>query len=131
MSFNLSGTLNAFRLFARPSLCLPQATYSNFNDLPIPLDSAFQGKNGNPRIQAVVLDKDDCFAVPHSNTVHEPYRVSFTRLNAHSDTSSSMASFMTQIWKTAHLQRLPETLCSAQGGVSRPQAAYCLEHVRR
>lgn len=75
MNLNLSGTLNIFRLFARPSLCLPQHTVSTFNDLPIPLNRAFEGTNRKADIRAVVLDKDDCFAVPHTNEVHPPYKV--------------------------------------------------------
>jgi phosphatidylglycerophosphatase GEP4 len=27
-------------------------------------------------IRAVVLDKDNCFAIPHTNEVHKPYHVS-------------------------------------------------------
>ncbi|TKX24926.1 hypothetical protein C1H76_2879 [Elsinoe australis] len=42
MSLNLSGTLNVFKLLLNPSLCLPQATVSTFNDLPVPLSKAFK-----------------------------------------------------------------------------------------
>ncbi|RKF77717.1 Phosphatidylglycerophosphatase GEP4, mitochondrial [Golovinomyces cichoracearum] len=79
-------TLNLLRLVTRPNLCLPQATISTFADLPVPLDEAFlsNGKgnlrNRNVNIEAVVLDKDNCFAVPHTNTVHEPYQ--FEQLKA-------------------------------------------------
>lgn len=73
-SFNISATLNIFRLIAKPSLCLPHATVSTFNQLPIPLNKAF-GKYKNVDIRAVVLDKDNCFAIPHSNDVHKPYEV--------------------------------------------------------
>ncbi|RKF65570.1 Phosphatidylglycerophosphatase GEP4, mitochondrial [Golovinomyces cichoracearum] len=82
-SINISATLNLLRLVTRPNLCLPQATISTFADLPVPLDEAFlSNKKGNQRnrnvnIEAVVLDKDNCFAVPHTNTVHEPYQVSW------------------------------------------------------
>lgn len=78
-SFNVSATLNIFKVFARPSLCLPQATISSFNELPIPLNKAFAkySKNGEEvNIKAVILDKDDCFAVPHENEVYKPYKVS-------------------------------------------------------
>lgn len=76
MNLNLSASLNVFRLLAKPSLCLPHATVSTFNDLPIPLDSAFD-KDGQRRanIRAVVLDKDDCFAFPESNEVYADYKV--------------------------------------------------------
>jgi phosphatidylglycerophosphatase GEP4 len=73
-TLNLSATLNVFRLLTRPTLCLPHATVSTFNHLPIPLSSAF-GKYRNVDIKAVVLDKDNCFAYPKSNEVYKPYEV--------------------------------------------------------
>lgn len=73
-NFNISGTLNVFRLVARPTLCLPQCTVSTFNHVPIPLNGAF-GKGKSVDIRAVVLDKDNCFAYPKSNVVYEPYKV--------------------------------------------------------
>ncbi|TVY29894.1 Phosphatidylglycerophosphatase GEP4, mitochondrial, partial [Lachnellula hyalina] len=78
-AFNVSATLNVFRLIARPTLCLPHATVSTFAQLPIPLNQAF-GKYKNLDIRAVVLDKDNCFAYPHSNEVHKPYQDHFQRL---------------------------------------------------
>lgn len=75
-TFNVSATLNVFRLLARPSLCLPQATISTFNQLPLPLNSAFGEKYGKVDIRAVVLDKDNCFARPGENHVYPPYEVS-------------------------------------------------------
>jgi phosphatidylglycerophosphatase GEP4 len=75
-NFNVSATLNIFRLLAKPSLCLPQATVSTFNDLPLPLNKAFEAKYKNVDIRAVVLDKDDCFAVPKTDVIHKPYEVS-------------------------------------------------------
>jgi len=71
---NVSATLNVFRVLARPGLCLPHATISTFNDLPVPLNKAFE-KYGKANIRAVVLDKDDCFARPNDNEVYKPYRV--------------------------------------------------------
>jgi len=79
-AFNVSATLNVFRLIARPTLCLPHATVSTFAQLPIPLNQAF-GKYKNLEIRAVVLDKDNCFAYPHSNEVHKPYQVSYLFFN--------------------------------------------------
>lgn len=73
-AFNVSATLNIFRLIAKPSLCLPHATIATFNQLPIPLSNAFN-KYGKADIRAVVLDKDNCFAVPHANEVYKPYEV--------------------------------------------------------
>ncbi|TVY34747.1 Phosphatidylglycerophosphatase, mitochondrial [Lachnellula subtilissima] len=78
-AFNVSATLNVFRLIARPTLCLPHATVSTFAQLPIPLNQAF-GKYKKLDIRAVVLDKDNCFAYPHSNEVHKPYQDHFQRL---------------------------------------------------
>jgi phosphatidylglycerophosphatase GEP4 len=73
-AFNISATLNIFRLITRPTLCLPHATISTFNELPVPLNKAF-GKYKHVDIRAVVLDKDNCFAYPHSNAVHKSYEV--------------------------------------------------------
>lgn len=77
---NISGTLNVFRLLRDPTLCLPQHTVSTFNQLPIPLSRAFPKKDGaaggkEVDIQAVVLDKDNCFAIPHTNEVYKSYQV--------------------------------------------------------
>jgi phosphatidylglycerophosphatase GEP4 len=73
-TFNVSATLNVFRLITRPTLCLPHATVSTFNQVPVPLNQAF-GKYKNVDIRAVVLDKDNCFARPDSSEVHKPYEV--------------------------------------------------------
>jgi phosphatidylglycerophosphatase GEP4 len=77
---NISGTLNVFRLIREPALCLPQHTVSTFNHLPVPLSKAFPKKDGAKEvdIKAVVLDKDNCFAIPHTNEVHKPYHVCST-----------------------------------------------------
>ena len=77
MNLNLSASLNVFKLLANPSLCLPHATVSTFNDLPIPLERAFEKKEGKVDIKAVILDKDDCFAYPDENVVYESYKVFF------------------------------------------------------
>ncbi|KAF4551187.1 Phosphatidylglycerophosphatase GEP4-like protein [Elsinoe fawcettii] len=74
MSLNLSGTLNIFRLLLNPSLCLPHATVPRFSDLPSPISKAFQDAE-KVDIRAVVLDKDNCFAVPHQNDVFEDSKV--------------------------------------------------------
>lgn len=75
MNFNLSASLNVFKLLANPSLCLPHATVSTFNDLPTPIEKVFDGTRSKPIVKAVVLDKDDCFAYPESSTVFESYKV--------------------------------------------------------
>ena len=75
---NVSASLNVFKLIYKPSLCLPHATVSTFNDLPIPISKAFAKFNQgqDPDIRAVVLDKDDCFARPRENVIYKPYYVS-------------------------------------------------------
>ncbi|KAL8998279.1 MAG: hypothetical protein Q9169_002593 [Polycauliona sp. 2 TL-2023] len=78
---NVSATLNAFRLLRNPSLCLPHATISTFNDLPVPLSKAFGSVEVD--IRAVVLDKDNCFAVPKENVVYKPYTNIFNSLLSH------------------------------------------------
>ncbi|KAB5547303.1 mitochondrial PGP phosphatase [Coniochaeta sp. 2T2.1] len=82
MNLNINGFLNVFRCLASPSICLPHATISTFNDLPIPLDKAFEARKGKPTIKAVVLDKDDCFAYPESSTVFESNKERFEALRA-------------------------------------------------
>ncbi|PVH95295.1 HAD-superfamily phosphatase [Periconia macrospinosa] len=79
---NFSGTVNVFRLFRDPTLCLPQHTVSTFNHLPVPLSKAFPKKNGEKEvdIRAVILDKDNCFAIPHTDEVHKPYHDKFQEL---------------------------------------------------
>ncbi|KAF2440009.1 HAD-superfamily phosphatase [Karstenula rhodostoma CBS 690.94] len=79
---NISGTLNVFRLIREPALCLPQHTVSTFNHLPVPLSKAFPKRDGEKEvdIKAVILDKDNCFAIPHTNEVHKPYHDKFQEL---------------------------------------------------
>ncbi|THZ29626.1 HAD-superfamily phosphatase [Aureobasidium pullulans] len=79
---NVSGTLSFFRLFRDPSLCLPHHTVSTFNHLPIPLSRAFNKADGEKKvdIRAVVLDKDNCFAVPKENEVYKSYTERFEEL---------------------------------------------------
>ena len=80
---NVSGTLNAFRLLFNPAICLPHHTISTFDQLPIPLSKAFLSRNASdkrPDIRAVILDKDNCFAVPHENHVYKPYEQHFEEL---------------------------------------------------
>jgi phosphatidylglycerophosphatase GEP4 len=77
---NVSGTLSFFRLFRDPALCLPHHTVSTFNHLPIPLSRAFSKPDVEKTvdIRAVVIDKDNCFAVPKENEVYKPYTVRYT-----------------------------------------------------
>lgn len=81
MAFNLSGTLTFLKLFVNPSLCLPHATVKTFADLPVPLSKAFKDSDGKEAdIRAVILDKDNCFALPHSNEVYPPYKEKFDEI---------------------------------------------------
>ncbi|CCU75054.1 hypothetical protein BGHDH14_bgh02389 [Blumeria hordei DH14] len=77
-NLNVSATLHLFRIAVRPNLCLAQATIPTFNQLPIPLNAAFSEPAATPDIRAVVLDKDNCFAIPHSSSVYQPYEVKLT-----------------------------------------------------
>ncbi|PSN66463.1 HAD-superfamily phosphatase [Corynespora cassiicola Philippines] len=79
---NISGTLNVFKLLRDPALCLPQHTVSTFNHLPVPLSKAFPKKDGQKEvdIKAVVLDKDNCFAIPHTDEVFPAYKEKFQAL---------------------------------------------------
>ena len=79
---NASGSLNVLRLFFNPTLCLPHHTVSTFDQLPVPISTALAGKNGEkgPDIKAIVLDKDNCFAVPYENQVYDSYKSKFDEL---------------------------------------------------
>ncbi|GAB7357892.1 hypothetical protein MBLNU230_g0061t1 [Neophaeotheca triangularis] len=79
---NVSATVNVLRLFSNPALCLPHHTIPTFDQLPIPLSKAFaNSSNGEkPDIRAVVLDKDNCFAIPKQNEVHKAYESHFAKL---------------------------------------------------
>lgn len=84
LNMNVSGTLNILRLFVNPSLCLPHHTISTFDQLPIPLSKAFANRSNDeknrPDIQAVVLDKDNCFSIPKQNQVYPEYVSKFDEL---------------------------------------------------
>lgn len=74
---NVSATFNVFNLLRNPSLCLPHATVPTFDRVPFSIAPALTAANGGqrPDIRAVVLDKDNCFAKPKSNSIHRPYKV--------------------------------------------------------
>ncbi|KAH7633397.1 mitochondrial PGP phosphatase [Sordaria sp. MPI-SDFR-AT-0083] len=82
LNLNLSASLNIFKLIAKPSLCLPHATVATFNDLPIPLNKAFGNGEKKVDIKAVVLDKDDCFAIPDHNEIYGDYKERMEALKA-------------------------------------------------
>ena len=80
---NLSGTINTFRLFYHPKLSRPHVVLNQFSDLTFPLGkciaSNVKRKYGvtipEPDIRAIVLDKDNCIAKPHSLEIWSDYRV--------------------------------------------------------
>ncbi|KAI9820946.1 MAG: hypothetical protein M1832_003418 [Thelocarpon impressellum] len=78
---NVSATISTLKLIRDPSLCLPHATIPTFAHLPVPLSAAFP-RHARPDIRAVVLDKDNCFAVPRANEVYKPYSDKFQQLRA-------------------------------------------------
>ncbi|KAL7625243.1 hypothetical protein AAE478_004458 [Parahypoxylon ruwenzoriense] len=80
MNLNFSGTVNVFKLLAKPALCLPHATVSTFDKIPSPLEGAFEGRGNKVDIRAVVLDKDDCFAYPDTNEIYPAYIERFRQL---------------------------------------------------
>lgn len=75
---NISGTFSALRLFYNPSVFLPHVTVSTFKDLPIPL--TVPGADPNTPIKVVLLDKDNCFAEPHSNKIWPEYQETWDTL---------------------------------------------------
>lgn len=77
LQMNVSATLNALKLFSRPSLYIPHLTIPTFDRVPLPLSRALESANGGerPDIRAIVLDKDNCFAKPKANVIYEPYKV--------------------------------------------------------
>lgn len=79
---NVSATVNVLRLLVNPSLCLPHHTIATFDQLPVPLSQAFtkHGLDKKPDIKAVVLDKDNCFALPKTNVIHKAYIAKFEEL---------------------------------------------------
>jgi phosphatidylglycerophosphatase GEP4 len=82
-NLNLSGSLNILRLFVNPTLCLPHHTVSSFDKIPVPLSEAFGTNKNNdkkPDIRAIVLDKDNCFAIPHQNEVFPGNKAKFEEL---------------------------------------------------
>lgn len=75
LKMNVSGTLNALKLVYSPSTFLPTVTVSTFNQLPVPLKVP-----GGEEIKVVLLDKDNCFAEPHSNQVWPEYSEIWAKL---------------------------------------------------
>jgi len=81
---NVPAVLNLFRVIRSPSLCLPHHTVSTFDELPIPISKAFVGRFKDEKpvdIRVLVLDKDNCFALPNTDHVHPPYSVCWKALD--------------------------------------------------
>ncbi|KAI9791573.1 MAG: hypothetical protein M1833_001494 [Piccolia ochrophora] len=68
---NIPATLSALKLLRKPTLCLPHLTVSTFADLPLPISPSL---HAHADIRAVVLDKDNCFALPGRNEVWKPFQ---------------------------------------------------------
>lgn len=72
--FNVSATLNVFRLMANPQLAAPQLVARNFGEISVPF--SFSGA----QVKAVVLDKDNCFAKAHDDKVWPAYQSKWEEL---------------------------------------------------
>lgn len=70
---NFSATFNVFRLIINPSLCLPQFTFGNFNEINFNVLKSH-------KIKAIVLDKDNCFAKDQDSKVHHEYQVNWKEM---------------------------------------------------
>ena len=67
---NVPAIFSVFRVIRKPALCLPHHTVPTFADIPVPIESAFTSTRSKAiNIRAVVLDKDNCFAVPDQDAV--------------------------------------------------------------
>ncbi len=75
---NIPAVLSLFKVIREPSLILPHHTIPTFDKLPVPVSRAFRNYQQSEKevdIRAIVLDKDNCFAAPHDNTIYPPYSV--------------------------------------------------------
>ena|SRR5579862_1000827 len=80
---NLSGTINTFRLLYAPRLARSHVVLNQFSDLTFPVSKCIvtnvRRQYGvdvpEPDIRAVVIDKDNCIAKPHSLEVWPAYKV--------------------------------------------------------
>jgi phosphatidylglycerophosphatase GEP4 len=79
---NLSGTINTFRLLYAPTLARPHVVLNQFTELSFPLKKCIAANVKKrygldvpePDIRAVVIDKDNCIARPHSLEVWPAYK---------------------------------------------------------
>lgn len=72
---NVSGIINSFRLFYNPALFVPNLTVPTFDQIPLPIP-ALKGKPAS----LIILDKDNCFAEPHSYIVYPEYLTFWAKL---------------------------------------------------
>lgn len=99
---NLSATVNALRVLKNPALCYPHLTIATFNDLPVPLGNGIQNGEKQVDIRAVILDKDNCFAVPHALEVYPSYNVTYPRFvssDARMGVYSNVLIETTYLWR--------------------------------
>lgn len=107
-----------------------------FDQLPVPLSQAFAPSTSEKTVdvRAVVLDKDNCFAAPHSNTIHPSNTETFSALLkeysadnllivsnssglASKDPSGAQAEeleFNTGVTVLRHQHRKPSQACQAE-----------------
>ncbi|ODV91371.1 hypothetical protein CANCADRAFT_123311 [Tortispora caseinolytica NRRL Y-17796] len=63
---NISGTLNFFKVLLQPSLAIPTYSVPTFDHVPSILANL-------PEIHALVIDKDNCFAIDGTDSVYPKY----------------------------------------------------------
>lgn len=83
---NIPAITCAVRTIANPSLCLPHFSIPTLAHLPMPISRAFAQHSANgeePDIRAVMLDKDNTFAIPKSNTIHPSCSAIIEQLKTH------------------------------------------------
>lgn len=92
---NAPALLCALKTLRDPALCLPHATIPQLSHLPIPVSKGFtryrpslasekqQDSGLEPDIRAVILDKDNTFALANSNTIDPSCTSILDRLRAH------------------------------------------------
>lgn len=74
---NISGVVNSLRVLYNPALFVPNLTVSKFNQIPLPIPSFT-----NKPVSLVIIDKDNCFAKPHSNIVFPEYEAFWANLKS-------------------------------------------------
>src|SRR5262245_30390659 len=97
---NLSGTVNAFRVLYAPRLSRPHVILHQFSDITFPLGQCIRRNvkerygidSPAPDIRAVVIDKDNCIALPHSLEIWPAYKVLLSCLAVSLLTAGKMAA---------------------------------------